>query len=78
MSRKQKIHDRNFFNCPGAELGNMPYSLGEDNPRGNITVSIGKLLDAIAFLKRRYNLIETRPSRFEGSVMIVIEARVRS
>lgn len=60
-----------FFECPGAWYGNMPGSFG---PRGNITVDVTKIVEAILFLSKRLKIVGSRlSSREEGAVVLEIE-----
>lgn len=63
-----------FFKVPGVWLGSVPT---EADTVGYITVDAEKLEDARAFLVRRYRILGTRASRFDGGVQFKITPRKR-
>ena len=74
--RRMKRHSDNFFCCPGSMMGNMPHSKYlPDATWGNITINVPDLMEALAFLKRRYNITATRASEHHDAIIIDIETK---
>ena len=69
-TKRQKAQwDRAFYRCPGAWFGNEPAGgIGE----GNITVNVHKITQAIGWIKRRFQIVDTFVSPHHDGVTFVI------
>lgn len=69
-----KSDDRAFYACPGAWVGNMPSCFPDKT--GNITIDPKRIVAAVRFLSRRYEILESRLSCDPNpGVVLVIRSR---
>ena len=66
-------HERRFYDCPGAWVGNMPGSMPSIPNSGSIVVDAEKAIMAIRFLNRYYTLTGSSAYDQGGAIGLTIQ-----